>query len=97
MEDSSGFESADSWHWCAALRRQQACGGAAMACSATGRNVPAQANNSRSLAVSRCMLCESKPLSVVKIDYNLLLRKRREPIFDCRLPIVDFRFSIFDC
>ncbi|MGA7770140.1 MAG: hypothetical protein WCA27_28405 [Candidatus Sulfotelmatobacter sp.] len=45
----------EPWHWCAALRIQQACGGVEVAASASGTKVPTNANNSRNLAVSRCM------------------------------------------
>jgi hypothetical protein len=51
--DPSGVE---PWHWWAAFRTQQACGETAVTASASGANVPTSANNSRNLAVKRCMI-----------------------------------------
>jgi hypothetical protein len=43
---------------------QQACAGAAVSAVATGTHVPASANNNRSLAVRRCMLCHKCDASI---------------------------------
>jgi hypothetical protein len=52
----------ESVQWCAPVRRQHACIGADVASSAIGRKVPTSANNSRNLAVRRCMRSgESEP------------------------------------
>jgi hypothetical protein len=45
----------EPWHWWGALRIQQAWEGVAAAASASGTKVPTIANNSRNLAVRRCM------------------------------------------
>jgi len=50
------WSASEPWHWWGALRRQQAWGGAAVAANASGTKVPASANNSRNLAVQRCMV-----------------------------------------
>jgi hypothetical protein len=55
-ESCSDSVSLALWQWCAAVRRQQACPGAAAAASASGTKVPASPNNSRSLAVRRCIV-----------------------------------------
>jgi len=45
----------EPWHWWGALRRQQAWAGGVVTAIASGTNVPTIANNSRNLAVRRCM------------------------------------------
>ena len=45
----------EPWHWCGALRIQQAWEGEAAAASASGTKAPTIANKSRNLAVRRCM------------------------------------------
>jgi hypothetical protein len=50
---------------------QQACGDAAVDANASGTNVPASANNSRNLAVKRCMLVvRITALSLASIEHN---------------------------
>lgn len=71
------FDSAreEPWHWCV-LRMQQACAGAGVAATASGRKFPASVNNSRNLAVKRCMVSdESGPQGGESIEH---IRRRAQ-------------------
>src|SRR6202034_1888234 len=62
----------EPWHWWAAWRIQQACGGAAAAASPSGTKAPTMANNSKNLAVRRCMLfSKSRIQGGASIEQNL--------------------------